>query len=168
MSNMQNSSGATFQVCPIGTIHRPETGYYLQIDPPYRPGLKQLKHFSHITVLWWATEQDTPDKRREITCYPPYAPEKETGIFATRAEYRPNPICTTVCQITEINEEAGIVKVQNIDAFENTPLLDIKGYFPVCDRVNGATIPAWLDWGVDHLPDEGMGLFEEYEEVEAI
>ncbi|MFO7681453.1 MAG: hypothetical protein R6X34_15515 [Chloroflexota bacterium] len=50
---------------------------------------------------------------------------------------------------------------------ENTPIIDIKGYFPVCDRVNDAAIPAWPDWGIDHLPDEGMGLYEEYEEAQA-
>lgn len=167
MSNNKKSPNPTFKIQPIGTIHRPETGYYLQLDKPYRAGMKQLEHFSHVIVLWWATEQDTPEARRQLTCYPPYAPDKHTGVFATRAEYRPNPVCMTVCQITDLDEAKGIISVKNIDAFENTPIVDLKGYFPVCDRVNGATIPDWLDWGIDHLPDEGMGLFEEHEEAEA-
>jgi len=156
-----------YDVHPIGTVHRPADGFYLQLNEPYRAGLKQLEHFSHVIVLWWATEQDTAEARGQLTCYPPYAPDKHTGVFATRAEYRPNPIGMTVCQITGLDEAKGIVKVRNIDAFENTPIVDLKGYFPVCDRVNGATIPTWLDWGIDHLPDEGMGLYEEYEEAEA-
>lgn len=163
MSNQQ----PTYAIQPIGTVHRPAEGFYLQLDEPFRSGLKQLEHFSHVIVLWWATGQDTPEARGQLTCYPPYAPDKHTGVFATRAEYRPNPIGMTVCQITGLDEAKGIVQVRNIDAFENTPIVDLKGYFPVCDRVNGATIPAWLDWGIDHLPDEGMGLYEEYEEAEA-
>lgn len=163
----KNGSTPNFEIRPIGTVHRPETGFYLQLDEAFRPGLKQLEHFSHLIVLWWATEQDTPEARSQITCYPPYAPDKHTGLFATRSEYRPNPVGMTVCEITGIDEEKGIVEVRNIDAFEGTPIVDLKGYFPVCDRVNGATIPDWLDWGIDHLPDEGMGLFEEYEEAEA-
>ena len=162
----KNGTNPTFEIRPIGTIHRPETGFYLQLDEAYRPGLKQLEHFSHIIVLWWATEQDTPEARSRISCYPPYAPDKHTGLFATRSEYRPNPVGMTVCEITGLNEEKGLVYVRNIDAFEGTPIVDIKGYFPVCDRVNNATIPAWLDWGIDHLPEEGMGLYEEYEEAE--
>ncbi len=163
----KNNSSPSFTIRPIGRVRRDETGCYLQLDEAYRPGLKQLPHFSHIIVLWWATEQDTPEARSLLTCYPPYAPDKLTGVFATRAEYRPNPVGMTVCELTGLDEAAGIIHVRNIDAFDNTPIVDIKGYFPVCDRVNGATIPAWLDWGIDHLPDEGMGLYEEYEETEA-
>ena len=31
------------------------------------------------------------------------------------------------------------------------------------DRVNGAVIPEWLDWGMDHVPEEGLDLYEEME-----
>jgi tRNA-Thr(GGU) m(6)t(6)A37 methyltransferase TsaA len=160
----QNSEETnTYTVQPIGTVHRPESGYCLHIAPPYLAGLKQLEHFSHVIVLWWADRQDTPESRREMTCYPPYAPDKLTGVFATRAEYRPNPIGLTVCEIIALDEVNGIIQVRNVDAFEGTPILDLKGYFPVCDRVKDAHIPDWLDWGLDWLPEEGMGLYEEYE-----
>lgn len=164
---MSQNESPTYAVQAIGTVQRTDDDRYLQLDTAFRPGLKQLEHFSHIIVLWWATEQDTPAARCLLTCYPPYAPDKLTGVFATRAEYRPNPIGHTVCEITGMDEEKGIVHVRNIDAFAGTPIVDIKGYFPVCDRVNNATIPPWLDWGIDHLPDEGMGLYEEHEEAEA-
>jgi tRNA-Thr(GGU) m(6)t(6)A37 methyltransferase TsaA len=153
-----------FTVNSIGTVQRDDTGCTLHYRRPVPPGSEGAGHFSHIIVLWWATEQDTPEARRQTTCRPPYAPDKLTGLFATRAEYRPNPIGMTVCPLDEVDEENGVVQVRNIDTFDGTPILDIKAYFPVCDRVNGATIPAWLDWGIDHLPEEGMGLFEEYEE----
>lgn len=157
----------TYTLQPIGTVQRPDEGFFLHIAPPYRAGLKQLDQFSHVIVLWWADQQDTPESRNQLTCYPPYAPDKITGVFATRAEYRPNPIGLTVCEIVGLDEANGLIQVRNVDAFAGTPILDLKGYFPVCDRVKEARIPDWLDWGIDWLPEEGMGLYEEYEEAQA-
>jgi tRNA (Thr-GGU) A37 N-methylase len=45
-----------------------------------------------------------------------------------------------------------------MDAFDGTPVLDLKGYFPVCDRVKDVRIPEWTEgWG-EWMPDEGLGL----------
>ena len=35
-------------------------------------------------------------------------------------------------------------EVSDIDAYDGTPIVDLKAYFPVCDRVKEATIPEWL------------------------
>ena len=56
-----------------------------------------------------------------------------------------------------------MIYVNKIDGFDGSPILDIKGYFPVMDRVNGAVIPEWLDWGLDDVPEEGLDLYEEME-----
>ena len=154
-----------FEVYPIGTIHRGPGPMHLEIFPQFRPALKELEHFSHITVLFWAHEHGSLEARQNIDLQvePPYAPGKMTGIFATRSELRPNPILSTPCKIEAIDFENGIITVQRIDGFEGSPVLDIKGYFPVMDRVNDATIPEWLDWGIDHVPESGLDLFEEIE-----
>ena len=83
-----------FQVYPIGYIHRNGGEMYLKILPQFRPALKQLEHFSHITVLFWAHHHGAIADRNaiELQVEPPYAPGKLTGIFATRSELRPNPI----------------------------------------------------------------------------
>ena len=155
-----------YQVFPIGYIHRNEEEIYLEILPQFRPALQQLEHFSHITVLFWADQHGSVSARNEIDLQvvPPYAPGKLTGIFATRSEFRPNPILSTPCEITALDQEKGIIKVNKIDGLDNTPILDIKGYFPIMDRVRDATIPDWLDWGIDYVPEEGLDLFEELEE----
>ena len=155
-----------FQVYPIGYIHRGEGEMYLEISPPFRPALKQLEHFSHLTVLFWAHQHGAVEKRNTIDLQvePPYAPGKMTGIFATRSEYRPNPILSTPCKIEAIDHENGIILINKIDGFDSSPILDIKGYYPIMDRVKDATIPDWLDWGLDHVPDEGLDLYEEMEE----
>jgi tRNA (Thr-GGU) A37 N-methylase len=68
----------------------------------------------------------------------------------------------TTCPIVEVDEEAGRVTVANLDAFDGTHIVDLKAYFPVCDRVEDAHIPEWLaDWP-DWMPDEGIDL-EAYE-----
>ena len=155
-----------YQVFPIGFIHRNGGDMYLEISPPFRPALKQLEHFSHITVLFWVHQNGAVSTRNgiDLQVEPPYAPGKMTGIFATRSELRPNPILSTPCKIEAIDHEDGIIWINRIDGFEGSPILDIKGYFPVMDRVKDAVIPEWLDWGIDHVPEEGLDLFEEMEE----
>lgn len=48
-----------------------------------------------------------------------------TGVFATRAEYRPNPIAMTTCKILKVDEVKGIVTVADIDAYNGTPIIDL-------------------------------------------
>jgi len=155
-----------FQVYPIGYIHRNDGDMYIKISPPFRTAIKQLEHFSHMTVLFWAHQHGEVELRNKIDLQvdPPYAPGKLTGIFATRSELRPNPILSTPCKITSIDQENGIIQVNKIDGFDGSPVLDIKGYFPIMDRVNDAIIPEWLDWGLDHVPEDGLDLYEEMEE----
>lgn len=60
-----------------------------------------------------------------------------------------------------VDEMKGEVEVENIDAYDGTEIIDIKAYFPVCDRVKDAKIPDWLQGWPDWMPDEGIGLMEE-------
>ena len=150
----------TFEMYPIGYIRRLENGIHLEILEPFRPALKQLDHFSHVMVFWWADRHDNEKSRGIMQTEPPYAQGKVTGVFATRAEYRPNPIAMTTCKILEIDEGNGIVRVTNIDAYDGTRVVDLKAYFPVCDRVKEANIPEWLSGWPDWMPEEGLGLWE--------
>jgi tRNA-Thr(GGU) m(6)t(6)A37 methyltransferase TsaA len=152
----------TFEVTPIGTIHRERDYVEIKITEPYRPALKQLDHFSHVMVFWWANLFDNDEARVMLRTTPPYAPEHECGVFATRSPYRPNPIMMTTCTLLSMDDEEGIVKIAEIDAFDGTAVVDLKAYFPVCDRVKEASIPAWLSDWPDWMPEEGIGL-EDYE-----
>jgi tRNA-Thr(GGU) m(6)t(6)A37 methyltransferase TsaA len=136
-----------YQIHPIGYVHSAEEDSYLEILEPFRPGLKQLDQFSHAIVLWWADRHDNEASRSTMQCMPPYAEDKLTGVFACRAEYRPNLVAITVCQVIAVDEERGIVQVPYIDAYDGTPIVDLKAYFPVCDRVREPRVPEWvLDW----------------------
>ena len=151
------SNQPTLTLTPIGRIVRDAAGVCLEVADRYRPALRGLAHFSHVIALWWPDQFD-PAWGAMLQTEPPYAPGHVMGIFATRAPYRPNPIGLTVCPILGVDEAAGIVRVADIDALDGTPLLDLKAYIPVCDRVRAARIPAWLaDWP-EWLPEQGLGL----------
>ncbi|UCE14123.1 MAG: tRNA (N6-threonylcarbamoyladenosine(37)-N6)-methyltransferase TrmO [Candidatus Heimdallarchaeota archaeon] len=155
MSNMIE----TFTIFPIGYIKRTDDEVQIEILKKFIPALKQLEHFSHVQILWWANKVDNEEQRNKLDCVPPYGKNPPiTGVFATRAEYRPNPIALTTAKILNVDHESGLVKIQNIDAIDNTPVLDLKAYFPVCDRVREAFIPDWIVGWPDWLPEEGLGL----------
>ncbi|MBN1149276.1 MAG: tRNA (N6-threonylcarbamoyladenosine(37)-N6)-methyltransferase TrmO [Anaerolineales bacterium] len=166
MTKASHNPNTSYQVTPIGYVQRNEQGKSIHILAPFRPALKQLEHFSHVIVLWWADQHDNKESRGMLQCRPPYAEDVLTGVFATRAEYRPNPIGLTTSKLLEVDETNGVVRLGDIDAFDGTPVLDLKAYFPVCDRVQNASIPGWLDFGMEWMPDEGLGLFEESEYAE--
>jgi len=152
------SNEQTFQMFPIGYIRRSQKSISLEVLKPFRPALKQLDHFSHVMVFWWAHKHDNGESRSALQCEPPYAKGKITGVFATRAEYRPNPIAMTTCKILKVDEDKGTVTVADIDAYDDTPIVDLKAYFPVCDRVKEAKIPKWLSDWPEWMPEQGIGL----------
>jgi tRNA-Thr(GGU) m(6)t(6)A37 methyltransferase TsaA len=144
---MSTNEEKTIQLNPIGTVQNSGESFAVEIAAPYRPALKQLDQFSHVIVLWWADQNDNEQSRGLLQTRPFYAEEHLTGVFACRAEYRPNPIGSTVCKMLAVDEEAGLIRLEYIDAFDGTPVVDLKAYFPVSDRVKSARIPAWLsDW----------------------
>jgi tRNA-Thr(GGU) m(6)t(6)A37 methyltransferase TsaA len=153
----------TFSIYPIGQVRRVNGGVRLEIDEPYRPAMTQLEHFSHVIVFWWADQLDDQESRSVLQCNPPYAEEHLTGVFATRSPVRPNPVEITTCQILDVDHQTGSIEVENIDALEGSPIIDLKAYFPVCDRVKKASIPEWLSDWPEWMPDEGIGL-EPWEE----
>ena len=166
-----------YKIRPIGYVRvegsDPKTAdYFLEINEKYRSALKELGTFSHVQVFWWAHENDIEEIRnqKKWSTVPPYGDNApETGIFATRAEYRPNPIALSTCAIKEVDEKSGVVKLEGIDAFPGTPIVDLKAYFPICDRVRDCHIAPWLkDWPM-WLEDgivwwEEQGFFDDYEE----
>lgn len=69
-----------------------------------------------------------------------------------------NPIAMTTCKMLEVNEKDGTIQVADIDAYDGTPIVDLKAYFPVCDRVKEARIPKWLSDWLEWMPEQGIGL----------
>ena len=116
--------------------------YRLEILPEYRPALQGLGSCTHAIVLWWA---DRAEAGGDLVVDLPYAPGVRTGVFANRSEHRPSPIAITVAPLLAVDEGSGSVELAWIDAFDDTPVLDIKPYLPMADRVMSAEYPVWLD-----------------------
>ena len=57
-----------------------------------------------------------------------------TGVFACRAPVRPNLIAMTLCKIKSIHDN--IIKIDKIDAYNDTPILDIKPYISKYDNID--------------------------------
>ncbi len=56
-----------------------------------------------------------------------------TGVFALRSPARPNPVAVAVCRLLALDAASGEAVVDAIDAFDGTPLLDIKPWLPSVD-----------------------------------
>ena len=109
------------------------------IDPDFTASLDGLEDFSHIIVLFWmhqvigkAPVKVHPQRRDDLPL---------TGVFATRAPHRPNSIGLAVVKLLERNEN--VLKVAGLDAFDGSPVLDIKPYLPG-DSITEAQYPDWV------------------------
>jgi tRNA-Thr(GGU) m(6)t(6)A37 methyltransferase TsaA len=146
----------TFNVVSIGKVDRSGETPKIVLDDKYRPGLLELENFSHVIIVWWGDKYDEYRHQVDMQMYPPYAPDILTGLFATRSPVKPNPILTTVCKIVGMDIKKGELLVNEIDAFDDTPVLDLKPYFPTEDRVKDFVVPnRFKEWG-DWLPEEGI------------
>ena len=63
--------------------------------------------------------------------------------MATRSPVRPNPLALTTVKVISIDYKAGFIQIDDIDANNDTPLLDIKPYTPCTDRVETPGLPTW-------------------------
>ncbi|MCD2492665.1 SAM-dependent methyltransferase [Lacrimispora sp. NSJ-141] len=133
-----------FSVNPIGRIRVRNEAMSLELDKQFIPALTALDGFSHLNVLWWFSDFDLKEARQTLQIPKPYKRSPEImGIFSTRAPVRPNPIALSTAGILHIDHEKGIISLDYIDAFDNTPFLDIKPYTPSLDRVDTPGLPEW-------------------------
>ncbi len=147
---------------PIGTVRATDDGFMLEIDKPYRAALNGLSDFSHVMVFWWAHQNDTPEMREILEVDLPYATAENVGVFACRSERRPNPIAVSTTGIIHVDVEAGSVILPWIDAFDGTPILDLKPFIPSSDRVRDFRVAPWMAEWPEWMEDAGQ-YFSEHE-----
>jgi tRNA-Thr(GGU) m(6)t(6)A37 methyltransferase TsaA len=134
-----------FILGPIGSVHKEKGHTTLVLNKEVEPALRGLDGFSHVWVLWWFDRNDTPKKRSVLQVHPRGNRKNPlTGVFACRSPVRPNLIGLTLCRVLSVKDN--VVEINKIDAFGNTPILDLKPYIPGYDSAK-ASVPDWLNDG---------------------
>ena len=97
----------------------------IEIKPEYCEGLDQLDKYKAIKVLYWFHLRDNPKHRTVLTVVPRrHGETEERGVFASGSPSRPNPIGLTVVELISI--EGCTLTVRGLDAFEDSPIVDLK------------------------------------------
>ncbi len=125
-SSEEKTQVETFEVHSIGYVRKTDEGKtFLVLDEKYEKGLLRMEHQKEIWVLWWFHKNDTPKKRSILQVHPRGNPKNPlTGVFATHSPVRPNLIAMTKCKIVSVKKN--VIEIEGIDAFADTPILDIK------------------------------------------
>ncbi len=111
--------------------------------PEYHAGLQGIDQFSHALIVTFLHEARLESSRHLVRRPRGLDTMPEVGIFRQRAKDRPNPVGITAAAIIRI--EPGALVVRGLDAIKGTPVVDIKPYYPVYDRVMNASVPEWVD-----------------------
>ena len=89
----------------------------------YVDGLYKLSHFKHIWVIFGFHK----NRETRMKIHPMHDPSKPlVGVFASRSPTRPNKVGLTLVELVSVRKN--IVTVRGLDAFDGTPIFDIKPY----------------------------------------
>jgi len=109
----------------------------VKLFPQFKQGLKDLKGFSHIILIYHFHKS----KGYDLLCRP-FLDEVERGLFATRAPRRPNPIGLSIVRLEKISGTT--LSVASLDVLDETPLIDIKPYIPQFDSLTSPQV-GWFE-----------------------
>ncbi len=130
---------------PIQAVAASGIAGTIELDPAFAEGLADLDGFSHLTLLYHLHRIE--HARLTVT---PYMDDRPHGVFATRAPARPNPIGISTVRLVAV--EGPIIRIEDVDMLDGTPLLDIKPYVPQLDDRADARI-GWYLGRVDRVGD---------------
>ena len=110
----------------IGVVEKVDGDYStILIYPQYAPGLDGLDAYKRLYIIYWLHEGDNPARRATIRVVPRrHGATEERGVFSTHSPHRPNPIGLTTVDLLNIEENK--LLVHGLDAFEGSPIIDIK------------------------------------------
>ncbi len=100
----------------------------IELKPGYAAGLRGLEVGRRIWVLYWMDRG-----RRDLIIQAPGHTPEPRGVFSLRSPVRPNPIAMAAVIITSIDHDSGVIGIDATDAFDRTPVVDIKPWIAAID-----------------------------------
>ncbi|HDN68141.1 MAG: tRNA (N6-threonylcarbamoyladenosine(37)-N6)-methyltransferase TrmO [Methanophagales archaeon] len=132
---------------PIQGVFAKDAKGVVEVFPEYAEGLKDIKGFSHLILLYHFHLADADTESYSLTSKP-FLEDEEHGIFSIRHFKRPNPIGLSVVRLESVRGNR--LEIREVDILDGTPLLDLKPFVPRFDnRLEAKT--GWLanpnlDW----------------------
>jgi tRNA-Thr(GGU) m(6)t(6)A37 methyltransferase TsaA len=110
------------------------------VNDEFAEALDGVDGFSHAFVLFWL-HGVSDEQRKTLKVHPRGRRDMPLlGVFATRTMLRPNPVGLTLVELVKV--EGNVLTVRGLDAFDGTPVLDIKP-FDSWDKVSTFKVPGW-------------------------
>jgi len=142
-------SHAEIVLKPIGVVRTTAVGDEVRdksrlskivIHDEFVEALDGVSEFSHVFVLFWLHET-SESHRKTLKVHPRGRKNLPLlGVFATRTMLRPNPVGLTLVELVKV--EGNVLTVRGLDAFNGTPVLDIKP-FDSWDTAETFKVPEW-------------------------
>jgi tRNA-Thr(GGU) m(6)t(6)A37 methyltransferase TsaA len=133
----------SYHLKPVGIIRKQDEKAWIEIFDEFGNALLGLDGFSHIYVFYWFDQNDSAEKRRTLQVHPRKDPGNPlTGVFATHSPRRPNLIALTLCKLESI--VGNIIHIEDIDAYDGSPVIDIKCYIPGAVPNAEVRLPEWV------------------------
>jgi len=109
----------------------------LELLPPYNveDALRGIEEFSHLWIVF-AFHESITEKFQPTVRPPRLGGNTRVGVFATRSNFRPNPIGLSVVELKSVNGTT--LELGGGDFLDGTPVLDIKPYLPYADSIPDA------------------------------
>jgi tRNA (adenine37-N6)-methyltransferase len=143
------SSEETITMKPIGVVRTNAVGDEVKdktrtseilINPELIPALDGITSYSHLYILFWM-DQISDENRMMLKIHPRGRTDLPlVGAFSARTNHRPNPIGLTIVEFVSL--QGNVLTIRGLDAFNRTPILDIKPY-DNWDKIESIKIPEW-------------------------
>jgi len=139
---------------PVGTVHRlgddrQACDCIIRLRPGLEAGLLGIEPGDRLQVLYWMHRLE--EAHRQVLRVHPRGEKwrPKRGVFALRSPMRPNPIGVTEVRVKRVSE--GELVVEGLDAFDGSPVVDIK----VASWRDDSEAPAWWRAQRPATADEG-------------
>ncbi len=128
---------------PIQSVAAAGVKGWVELDPAYAAGLADIDGFSHLWLIYHLHRIAAGSLT--VT---PFLDRQARGIFATRSPKRPNAIGLSLVRLIAV--EGPVLRIEEVDILDGTPLLDIKPFVPSFDHRETDRI-GWFEGNVDRV-----------------